>query len=178
MYCTSPESVATVVQISRLEIDGLLLEGASMFGCARFAAEIAIRPRFGRATFAVESFYLHPHGGPRGFCPPPHLEDTVTKYATHKTPKLIARGKLTFDGRVVVHRVDGTCPVQSLHTPVRIQDATPVVTFFRLGCSARANVRKRLHRKGFGVYLTQSVDEVVLHKSTPPQIHRPILYCY
>ena len=33
-------------------------------------------------------------------------EGCVTKFAPRKTPKLIAPGKLTFDERVVFHRVD------------------------------------------------------------------------
>jgi len=34
------------------------------------------------------------------------VEGNVTKFAQHKAFKLTARGKLTFDGRVVLHRVD------------------------------------------------------------------------
>ena len=37
---------------------------------------------------------------------PPNLEGNVTKFAPHKALKLIARGKLTFDERAVLHRVD------------------------------------------------------------------------
>jgi len=35
---------------------------------------------------------------------PPNLEGYVTKFAPHKALKLITRGKLTFDERVVLHR--------------------------------------------------------------------------
>ena len=34
----------------------------------------------------------------------PNLEGYVTKFEPHKALKLIARGKLTLDGRVVLHR--------------------------------------------------------------------------
>ena len=36
---------------------------------------------------------------------PQHFEGYVTKFAPHKILKLIAWGKLTFDKRVVLHRV-------------------------------------------------------------------------
>ena len=35
----------------------------------------------------------------------PRFERNVTRFAPHEALKLIARGKLTFDERVVVHRV-------------------------------------------------------------------------
>ena len=41
-------------------------------------------------------------GGPE----PPESAWCVTKFATHKALKLITRGKLTLNERVVVHRVE------------------------------------------------------------------------
>ena len=37
-----------------------------------------------------------------------NLERYVTKFAPHKVVKLTSKGKLTFDERVLVHRVAGT----------------------------------------------------------------------
>ena len=51
-----------------------------------------------------------PHRGVRGFRWPKFLGCYVTKFAPHKAPKLIARGKLTFDARVVLHRASGVRP--------------------------------------------------------------------
>jgi len=39
-----------------------------------------------------------------------NFERNVTKFAQHKDPKLIAEGKLSFDERVVVYRVDACVP--------------------------------------------------------------------
>ena len=39
-------------------------------------------------------------------------EGYVTKFALHKAQKVITSGKLTFDERVVLHRVDGSMVVQ------------------------------------------------------------------
>ena len=45
-----------------------------------------------------------PHGGAHGVRPPSIPGCFVTKYATHLALKLIARCRLTFDGRFVLHR--------------------------------------------------------------------------
>ena len=56
--------------------------------------------------FGVRSLIL-PHGGVRKVSFPPNLESNVTKFAPHKALELSLRGKLTFDDRVVFHRVEG-----------------------------------------------------------------------
>ena len=52
-------------------------------------------------------------GGVRGFRSPPKLGCYVTKSAPHKAFKLIAWVKLTFDKRVVLHRVVGRATLVS-----------------------------------------------------------------
>ena len=49
-----------------------------------------------------------PHGGLPRVSVARNLERYVTKFAPHKVVKLTSKGKLTFDERVLVHRVAGT----------------------------------------------------------------------
>ena len=51
----------------------------------------------------------------RGFILP-EIRGNVTKFAPQKALKFIARGKLTFDERVVVQRVEGQAPESSRQT--------------------------------------------------------------
>ena len=55
----------------------------------------------------VPLYRAGPHGGVRGFRPPSNTGCYVTTVAPHKARKLIARGTLTFDEKVVPHRVAG-----------------------------------------------------------------------
>ena len=58
-----------------------------------------------------------PHGGLSGFRAPSNLGSYVNKSAPHKVLKSIARGKLAFDYRVVLHPVaDGRERKRSLLT--------------------------------------------------------------
>ena len=49
----------------------------------------------------------HPTRWPLRVSFPPNLEGFVTKFAPYKALKLMVCGKLTFDERVVLRRVDG-----------------------------------------------------------------------
>jgi len=73
-----------------------------------------------------------PHGGLRGFRRPHILGCYVTRCALHKTLKLIAWCKLTFNERVVVHRVadepDRAPASVALHGPVQSLYSNPQPT--------------------------------------------------
>ena len=60
--------------------------------------------------------------GGRGTLSLQYFERTVTKFVPHKSPKLIASGKLTFDERVVLHRV--ACLRGTLSLGIDVRNAT------------------------------------------------------
>ena len=77
--------------------------------------------RSSRSVRSVSDPKPEPHGGLRGFRRPSIPGCYVTKFARRKPRNLIAWCKLTFDERVVVHRVDSGAR-ESYRTPARIHE--------------------------------------------------------